>query len=432
MMKTSKKKFDAVKYMRQQRKDLSIKLRRMSKYDIVEYFKKERMKNLSTIKHLIFAILLITGIKSFSQDDMLCVGHHWTEDEANIKMKEFASEWNDLESWEERAEMIRGGMIKGMKLDQMPSIKGNFNARITKTRVFDGYIVENILIESFPGFYITGNLYRPAEPAEKNAAVLCPHGHLKDKRLTHYVQIRSAVLARMGAIVFAYDMVGYGDCLQVNHKIPVALLLQTWNSRRVLEYLLSRPDVDPERIGMTGGSGGGTQTFVLTAIDDRIKASVPCVQVSAHFFGGCICESGMPIHKSDHHQTNNVEIAALCAPRPLMLISNGNDWTHNTPRIEYPYIQKVYALYDAEHKVENVHLPAEKHDYGYSKRTAMYNFFIRHLKLNTNAVEWTPTVNEDFVTILPQNQLRVYDEENPMPDDALMGNKAVMDYLNLQ
>jgi uncharacterized protein len=115
-----------------------------------------------------------------------------------------------------------------------------------------------------------------------------------------------------------------------------------------------------------------------------------------------------------------------------MLISNGNDWTRNTPRIEYPYIQKVNALYDAEHKVENVHLPTEKHDYGYSKRTAMYNFFIHHLKLNTNAVEWTPTVNEDFVTILPQNQLRVFDEENLMPDDALMGDKAVIDYLNLQ
>jgi len=389
------------------------------------------MKKSSVVKNVVLTVLLLTVMSSYSQDNMLCVGHYWTEDEGNLKLKEFASKWSDLESWEKRADMIREGMIKGMKLDQMPDIEGNFNEKITNTRVFDGYIVENIMIESFPGFYITGNLYRPAGEVKKCAAVLSPHGHLKDKRLTHYVQYRCATLARMGAVVFAYDMPGHGDCLQVDHKIPIVLLLQTWNSRRVLEYLLSRPDVDPERVGMTGGSGGASQTFILSAIDDRITASVPCVQVSAHFFGGCACESGMPIHRSDHHQTNNVEIAALCAPRPLLLISNGNDYTRNTPRVEYPYIQKVYALYNAEHKAENVHFPLEKHDYGYSKRAAMYNFFAHHLKLNAGRVTWDPTIDESFVTILPPNQLRVFTEENPRPADALQGNEAVMNYLNL-
>ncbi|MFA5555437.1 MAG: acetylxylan esterase [Phycisphaerae bacterium] len=379
---------------------------------------------------LILTIVFCKNVKS--QDNFLCVGHHWTEDEANLKMKEFAKTWSDKDSWESRTKVIKQGIIEGMKLDQMPNIKDNFNAKITNSRAFDGYIVENIQLESFPGFYITGNIYRPLNAKGKNAAILSPHGHLQDKRLKEDVQYRCAVLARMGAVVFAYDMVGHGDSHQVSsHNIPIALLLQTWNSRRVLEYLLSRSDVDPERIGMTGGSGGGTQTFVLTAIDDRIKASVPAVQVSAHFFGGCVCESGMPIHKSKNHQTNNVEIAALCAPRPLLLISNGNDWTRNTPLIEYPYIQNVYALYDAEHKVENVHLASEKHDYGYSKRVAMYNFFSHHLRLNTGAVNWTPTVNEDFVTILPSNQLKVYTEANPLPSDALLGDDAIMKYLDL-
>lgn len=385
------------------------------------------------MKYFSLVLLLSITLNCLAQDEMLCVGHHWTQDEANLMMKKFAGTWNDLESWEKRADMIRQGMIEGMKLDQMPKIEGNFNARITNTRKFDGYIVENIMIESFPGFYVTGNLYRPTENKGKHAAVLCPHGHATDKRLTHYVQYRSAVLARMGAVVFAYDMIGHGDSRGViNHKMPIALVLQTYNSKRVLEYLLSRPDVDPDRIGMTGGSGGGTQTFVLAAIDDRIKVSIPCVQVSAHFFGGCICESGMPIHKSEHHQTNNVEIAALCAPRPMMLISNGNDWTCNTPRIEYPYIQKVYALYNAEHKVENGHLPAEKHDYGYSKRALAYNFFARHLGLNSGSVTYSPTVNEDFVTILPADQLKVFTDEHPMPADALMGDEAVIKYLNLR
>ena len=383
-------------------------------------------------RYLLLFILVTTFWSVKSQENSLCVGHHWTEDEANLKMKEFAKTWSDKVSWESRAKRIKQGIIEGMKLDQMPNITGSFNAKITNSRAFDGYVVENIQIESFPGFYITGNIYRPLNSQAKNAAILSPHGHLKDKRLKEDVQYRCAVLARMGAVVFAYDMVGHGDSHQVtSHNIPIALLLQTWNSKRVLEYLLSRPDVNSERIGMTGGSGGGTQTFVLTAIDDRVKVSVPAVQISAHFFGGCVCESGMPIHKSKNHQTNNVEIAALCAPRPMLLISNGNDWTRNTPLIEYPYIQKVYALYDAEHKVENVHLAAEKHDYGYSKRAVMYNFFSHHLKLNTGSVNWTPTVSEEFVTILPENQLRVFTEESPMPTDALLGDDAIMKYLNL-
>lgn len=387
------------------------------------------MKKPASIINLL--LVLFFTIPLYSQENMLCPGHYWTEDEANLKMKEFSLAWNDKESWEKRADIIREGILSGMQWDKMPVISGNFNPIIHSTRRMDGYIVENISIESFPGFYITGNLYRPLHPQEKNPAVLCPHGHMLNKRFLEDVQIRCAVLARMGAVVFAYDMVGRQESTQVSHEIPIALLLQTWNSKRVLEYLLSRSDVDPEKIGMTGGSGGATQTFMLAAIDDRIKVSVPVVQVSAHFFGGCVCESGMPVHRSANQQTNNVEIAALCAPRPMLLISNGSDWTRNTPRIEYPYIQKVYSLYDAEHKVENVHLPAEKHDYGYSKRTAAYNFLGHHLKLNTDAIPYQQGYLEDFVEILPIDSLKVFDESHPRPADAISGDKQVMDYLNL-
>jgi dienelactone hydrolase len=379
---------------------------------------------------IVLAFLMFRPVSG--QEPLLCMGAYWTEDDANLMMKTFASKWDDRASWEERANVIRSGIIEGMQLEKMPVVEGSFHPVVHSRREMDGYVVENIAIESFPGFWITGNLYTPLSPREKNAAVLCPHGHAADKRFTADVQIRSAALARMGAIVFAYDMVGYGESHQVNHKIPIALVLQTFNSRRVLEYLLSRPDVDPLRIGMTGGSGGGTQTFILTAIDRRIAVSVPAVQVSAHFFGGCVCESGMPIHNSGHHQTNNVEIAALCAPRPLLLISDGGDWTSNTPRIEYPYIQKVYALYHAEHRVENVHLPTEKHDYGPSKRAAAYNFLGHHLDLNRGALPYDNGYQEDFVKVLKPDQLKVFDKDHLMPSNALQGDEAVMAYLNFQ
>ncbi len=363
---------------------------------------------------------------------MLCVGHHWTEDEAASMMKKFGDEWHDIKSWEMRAATIRKGLIDGMGLDQMPKIEGQFNPVINNTRVMDGYVVENIAIESFPGFYITGNIYRPTKYEGKIPAILCTHGHKSNRGFTENLQIRCASLARMGAIVFSYNMVGRGTPQKVSHGIPIGLLLQTWNSRRVLEYLLSREDVDPNKIGMTGESGGATMTFILAAIDERVKVTVPVAQISAHFFGGCSAESGMPVHKSSNHQTNNVEIAALAAPRPMLIVSDGADWTINTPIIEYPYIQKVYALYCAEHKVRNVHLPLEKHDYGYSKRAAAYAFLAHHLDLDLDAIPYEEGYDESFVTILPNEYLTVFSEKNPLPSTALSGDQAIMDYLSIE
>ncbi len=383
-----------------------------------------------------FVTMLVFNGVAKAQDSMLCVGGYWTEDEAYQKMKEFKQNWNSKETWESRADKIREHIIKGMQLDKMPEIKGNFNAIINHTHKMDGYIIENIAIESFPGFYITGNLYRPIGDG-KYAAILSPHGHWNRAenygRYREGMQRRCASFARMGAVVFAYDMVGYGESNQVTHDIPIALLLQTWNSKRVLEYLISRSDVDSTRIGMTGASGGGTQTFILTAIDKRITASVPVCQVSAHFFGGCVCESGMPIHKSENFQTDNMEIAALCAPRPLLLISNGADWTRNTPRVEFPYIQSVYKLYNAENKISNVHFVLERHDYGPSKRKAVYNFFSQYLNIENGHIPYGGDgYSEDFISLLPPDSLKVFNGKTERPKNALQGNDAVMEYLKIK
>jgi len=377
---------------------------------------------------ILFCILIFSPYKLtvFAQQSMLCQGRYWTEEEAVVQMKEMASSWDDLPSWTARAAMIKEGMLRGMEFNRLSGFGGDFRPVIHSTRIMDGYIVENISILSFPGFYISGNLYRPEGTPPACPAILCPHGHRDEGRFHENMQYLCATLARMGAIVFTYDMVGYGEMLQVHNKMPVALLLQTWDSRRVLDYLLSRPGVDPDRIGMTGESSGGSQTFILTAIDPRIRVSVPVVQVSAHFFGGCVCESGMPIHKSEHHQTNNVEIAALCAPRPMLLISDGGDWTSNTPNVEFPYVRSVYRVYGKEDLAENVHLADEKHDYGISKRLAAYHFLAKHLFLNSSVIPKDLDDEATHVTLLTKEELSVYDERHPLPADALQGDSAVI------
>ncbi len=383
-----------------------------------------------TIKITIFLIFVYANMFAQEQKSspiQLRQGDFLTEEQAKEELASFAQSYSILDEWKFRAKRIREGILRGAELLPLPQ-KCPLNPIIHSKRKYKGYAVENVAFESLPGFFVTGNLYRPESIEPPYAALLCPHGHFTEPngggRFRPDHQLRCATLARMGAIVLSYDMVGWGESTQFeNYQFPEshnqcdkAVALQTWNAIRAVDFLSSLPDIDPNRIGVTGASGGGTQTILVTAVDDRIAVSVPVVMVSAHFFGGCICESGMPIHQSENHVTNNAEIAALAAPRPQLIISCSKDWTKNTPEVEFPYIKNVYSLFDSEDKVENLHLADEGHDYGYSKRVYTYQFFAKHLGLYLEKVMRVDgSIDESNVVIEEKDIMLVFAKEHPRP-----------------
>jgi len=368
------------------------------------------MKHLTfwMVLFLIFPGMVPVGPGSLQAQDHLCVGNFWTEAQGKRHLDSVQATLHSGHDWNKRARAVRRQILRGSGIKPlrkhltMPPL-----AQRGAVHEMNGCRVTNMAIEQHPGSWITGNLYEPLDMNGLFAGILCPHGHWSNPsdygRFREDMQKRCAVLCRMGAVVFAYDMVGYGDNRQADHHDPKALQIQLLNSMRVVDWLLGLKEIDPARIGVTGASGGGTQTFLLTAVDDRVAVSVPVVQVSAHFFGGCVCESGMPIHQAKGFQSNNVEIAALAAPRPMLLISDGSDWTRNTPDVEYPFIRYIYGLYGKEDLVKNAHFADESHDYGFNKRQAAYRFLARHLKLKADRELWS----EQWIRLLTRRDLQV-------------------------
>src|SRR5215471_1359936 len=300
-----------------------------------------------------------------------------------------ARTYKTLAEWQERRTHLRKQILSAAGLLPMPP-KTPLHPQIFGRIENRTYTIEKVLLETLPGYYLGGNLYRPLNkpvPAGGFPAVVSPHGHWNYGRLEHTdaasIPARAINLAQQGYVVFAYDMVGYNDTIQTPHDFATPrdnlwnfgpLPLQTWNSISVVDFLESLPGVNPKKIGATGASGGGTQTFLLAAVDDRIQFSAPVNMISTIMQGGSPCEN-IPNLRLD---TFNVELGAIMAPRPMIMVSATGDWTRNTPREEYPAMRAIYELYDRAANLEMVQIDAP-HNYNRQSREAVYKFFGKHL-----------------------------------------------------
>ncbi|HEX2971880.1 MAG TPA: acetylxylan esterase [Tepidisphaeraceae bacterium] len=353
--------------------------------------------------------------------------------------------YTDKEHWQARAEYLQQQVLLAAGLWPMPE-KCPLNATIHGKIDRGDYTVEKVFFQSYPGFYVTGSLYRPKGKRGPFPAVLSPHGHWANGRFydagekeaqqqikggfekapdaaRYPLQARCANLAKLGCVVFHYDMVGYADAdpERFPHRATyrdvesdlygISMFgLQTWDSIRALDFVLSLPDVDKERIACTGASGGGTQTFIMMAADHRLKVAAPVCMISAgDHQGGCVCENASLLRLF----TDNVELAATFAPKPFVHPTATGDWTKEFLEKGLPEIKGIYRLFDAEQNVQAVRFTAE-HNYNLNNRETVYNFFNKHLRLGHPE----PIKEQKFTPITPED-LSVFDAEHPRPGNSV-------------
>jgi dienelactone hydrolase len=363
------------------------------------------------------------------------------------------------EAWDRRASQVRQRILVSQGLWPMPT-KTDLKAQIYGRIDRGDYTVEKVHFESAPGFFVTGNLYRPKKAAGGKApGVLFAHGHWADARLSQATdsELRNEIatgqerfveggksrfqsmcvqLARMGCVVWQWDMLGDSDSQQLSRQLvhsfakqrpemnttenwglfsPQAethlqsiMGLQTWNAVRSLDFLLELPEVDPQRVAITGASGGGTQTMLLAAIDPRISLSFPAVMVSTAMQGGCTCENASLLRVG----TGNVEFAGLFAPKPQGM-TTADDWTKEMSTKGFPELKRLYGLLGAPNQVmlqRGEHFP---HNYNAVSRTAFYNWLNRHFHLG----QPEPVLERDY-TVSTRSELSVWDTEHPAPKAA--------------
>ena len=328
-------------------------------------------------------------------------------DEGRQMLDYLAAKYHNAQEWEVRRAILKKEVRERLEIDAfLDSCVKDAKPILSKVRKHDGYTTQNICIELTPGQHIFGTIYASQKKGLK-PLIICPDGHWPS-RYRDDEQQRLATLARMGAVCVDFDLYGYGQSAAEvgDHRTARAHIFQAACGLKLLDYMLSnRKDIDPKRVAANGGSGGGTHTVLLALLDNRITASAPVVHVASHFDGGCPCESGMPVQLAGGG-TCEAELAAIIAPRPLLLVSDGGDWTSSNPELEYPFIQRIFGFYDAKDQVRNIHLPDERHDFGPNKRQAVYDFFADIFALDKSMID------ESKVTIEPEEIMKTINRLN--------------------
>ena len=302
------------------------------------------------------------------------------------------------ESWLGRAGELRPRLLRSLGLTPCPE-RTPLNPQIVGEVERTHYRIQKLTFEPRPGFVASAHVYLPKQADGPLPAVLYAPGHwMENCKLEPDVQHCCASLARLGFVVLVYDPIGQGerlgDWFDHGHLEPLLVGLSqaglmVWESMRAIDYLISRPEVDPQRIGMTGASGGGLNTFYTSAVDKRIQVSVPVCYVTT-FLAMMTAErdrnweDGVDLCNQVPGVMAYAEMSDICglfAPRPLCIVAGMRDWMFPIEGVRRVYldIERIYSLLDAPERVYLAEVDAE-HGYDRAMRQAAYAWFNRWLK----------------------------------------------------
>lgn len=299
--------------------------------------------------------------------------------------------------------------------------KTPLNAKVTKTLERDGYRIENITFESRPGYLVTGNLYLPTGGKGKVPGVIGTCGHSLNGKAAEAYQSFAQGLARQGQACFLIDPVGQGERFQfLNEKLgsrlgggttehnqmgaPQALVGEflgtwfVWDAMRALDYLITRPEIDTQHLGVTGNSGGGTQTTWLCGLESRFTMGAPSCFVTTFRRDA---ENELPQDMEQcpprvlANDLDHCDFLAAMAPKPVIILAQEKDFFDNRGSTEsYERLKKLYTLLGKPENIQ-LHIGPDPHGYTQSNREAMYKFFGKATGIPAAAAEPAITLEKD-------------------------------------